>query len=436
MKKYLKIIIFISLIILTVSYTYYVRPIVDDELFNYGFAHNILNRLIPYKDFNMIIPPLFSYLLALIIGILGKKLLVYHIVIASFIVSITFLSYKKIGKSAIIIYILSLIYPYTGYNMFCLFLLFILLSLKENKYSTIIESIIISCMFLSKQTLGLLVIPSIIYSKNKKKTILVYLISICLFLLYLIINNNIYHFFDYCLFGMFDFADKNSTGIDFLFIVECLLLIILSIAAIKTKRKDIWLILIFQIITFPIVDYYHFIISFIPVVYLALLKFHKNIAVFILGTTIVLSFFLSFTYMMTINEKNFLFHYNIDNFMKGRVTYRLTPDYVFRVKETIDKYKGYRPYILGNFSYLIKLNNDMTITKYDIINNGNMGYGGKDKYLKEIDEYCNKEKCIFVINDEEIVTKNRIQTNREILKYVQDNYYQRYSSNVFSVYTN
>lgn len=436
MKKYLKIVIFIALTILTVAYTYYARPIVDDELFNYGFANNILNGLIPYKDFNMIIPPLFHYLLAPIIWIFGKKLIIYHIVISILITTITFLSYKKIGKCCAIIYILLLIYPYTGYNMFCLFLLFLLLNLKENKHYLIIEAIIISCMFLSKQTLGLLVIPSIIYSKNKKKTILIYIASIFLFLLYLILNNNIYEFFDYCLFGMFDFADKNGTGISFLFIVECLLLIMLTFLGIKTKRRNIWYILIFQIITFPIVDYYHFIISFIPVVYLMLLKFHKNIAVLIIGTTAVLSFVLSLNYIISFGERTFLEHYNVDNFMKGRLTYRITSDYVFRVKNTIDRYEGYRPYILGNFSYLIKLNNDMPMTKYDIINNGNMGYHGKDKYIKEIDDYCKKEKCIFIIMDEEIVTEKNIQTNREILKYVKSNYHQKYSSNVFSAYAN
>lgn len=436
MKKYLKVIIFIGLISLTVGYTYYVRPVVDDELFNFGFAKSILEGLIPYKDFNMIIPPLFNYLLVPILSIFGKKLIVYHFVIATFITTITFLSYKKIGKCAIILYLLLLIYPYTGYNMFCMFLLFIVLNLRENKYSSFIEAILISCMFLSKQTLGLLVIPSIIYSKNKKKTILIYLTSIFLFLLYLIINNNIYQFFDYCLFGMFDFANKNGTGISFLFIVECLLIIILLLFAIKTKQKDIWFILVFQIITFPIVDYFHFMISFIPVVYLYLKIFHKNITIFILGTTAVLSFLISLNYMIIAPDKDFLYHYNVDNFMKGRVTFRLTSSYVFQVKELIDEYKGYRPYILGNFSYLIKLNNNMKINKYDIINNGNLGYNGEAKYLKEIDEYCKKQKCIFIICDEEVITDKTIQTNREILKYVQGNYYKRYSSNVFSAYSN
>ena len=129
-------------------------------------------------------------------------------------------------------------------------------------------------------------------------------------------------------------------------------------------------------------------------------------------------------------------HYKIDNFMKGRVTYRLTSDYVFHVKNFLDQYEDYRPYILGHFSYLIKLNNDLPINKYDLINNGNMGYHGSEKYLKEIDTYCKENRCIFIMNDSEATISKTIQTNREILSYVGSNYHKIYSSNVFSVYIN
>ena len=438
MKKYQKIIVFICLVILTTIYTYYIRPIVDDELFNYGFAKNILEGLIPYKDFNMIIPPLFSYFLSFILAIFGKKLIVYHFVIATIITIITFLGYKTIKKSTIIIYILLLIYPYTGYNMFSLLLLFILLNIQEKKYTDILEPIIISMMILTEQSLAILMIPSIIYIKNKKKTISIYLVSGCLFLLYLIINNNIFEFIDYCILGMLDFTNKNTTQMNLLLIIEWMIILFLGYQTLKTKRKDIFYCLLFQIITFPIVDYVHFIISFIPVAYLVLLKFKKNNYICLLGTTAVISFFLALNTLIMVQEQNYLYlsHYKVNNFMKGRVTYNVTEDYVFNVKKYLDEYAEYHPYILGHFSYLIKLNNEIPINKYDIINNGNMGYHGEEKYLKEIDDYCKENKCIFIINDEEATISKTIQTNREILRYVKQTYYQKYSSNIFSVYTN
>ena len=132
-RKYLKILVFIIGMLLTVGYSYYFRPIVDDELYNYGFSYNILKGLVPYKDFNMIITPLFNYLLAVILKIFGNKLIVYHFTVAFLITFISYLSYKEIKWGALIIYLLLLIYPYTGYNVFALEILFSLFSLINKK---------------------------------------------------------------------------------------------------------------------------------------------------------------------------------------------------------------------------------------------------------------------------------------------------------------
>ena len=79
-RKIIKILLFVSLTIITTIYTYQIRFLVDDEIFNYGFAKNILDGLIPYKDFNMIIPPLFAYITAFFLKIFGEKLIIYHII--------------------------------------------------------------------------------------------------------------------------------------------------------------------------------------------------------------------------------------------------------------------------------------------------------------------------------------------------------------------
>lgn len=439
-KKTKKIIIGIILIILTVIYTYYIRPIVDDELYNYGFSFNITQGLIPYKDFNMIIPPLFNYLLAGILKIFGPKLIVYHVLIAVMLSAIFYICYETIGKKAFILYMLLLIYPYAGYNIFVLSLLLLLYYLEEKniKNLTIIEPIIISMMFLSKQTLGLLIIPSIIFSKNKKKTIIIYLISIFAFLLYLVSNGTVIQFFDYCLFGLFDFANKNATGINILTIFEILIIITLIYFSCKTKRKDIIFCLVFQIMALPIVNYIHFIISFVPVVYLLLKQFKDNKYVFLLGAVGIASFSLAFNFIVCIGIGNnkYLENYKIDNFMKGRITYTITDNYVFGAKKYIDKYDEYTPFIFGRFSYIMKLNHEIPITKYDIINNGNMGYNGANRYIEEIDNYCKNNKCLFIINDQEESISITIQTNMKILEYVQKNYQGIYNSNTFSVYIN
>ena len=78
-KNYKKIIIGIIIIILTVIYTYYVRPIVDDELYNYGFSFNIVEGLVPYKDFNMIIPPVGALIYSIPFLLFGSNLIFFNL---------------------------------------------------------------------------------------------------------------------------------------------------------------------------------------------------------------------------------------------------------------------------------------------------------------------------------------------------------------------
>ena len=100
----------------------------------------------------------------------------------------------------------------------------------------------------------------------------------------------------------------------------------------------------------------------------------------------------------------------------------------------IKKYKDHKLYIFGNYAYVIKLALDIPINKYDLINNGNMGYNGAERYIKEIEETCQKEKCLFIVKESELTRRGFNQTNNDILRYVVDNYKKVYSSNVFGLY--
>ena len=46
-----------------------------DELWNYNFARNVAEGLIPYKDFNMIVTPLLSIICAIILKITFNELI-------------------------------------------------------------------------------------------------------------------------------------------------------------------------------------------------------------------------------------------------------------------------------------------------------------------------------------------------------------------------
>ena len=59
--------LFVFMIILAVIHTYYLTPLFSqDEIWIYGFGTNIVDGLIPYKDYNMVVTPFFPYLLSII----------------------------------------------------------------------------------------------------------------------------------------------------------------------------------------------------------------------------------------------------------------------------------------------------------------------------------------------------------------------------------
>lgn len=444
MKKNIwKILLFIVLVIIATIYPFFFTNLYSyDEVWNFGFAKNILDGLIPYKDFNMIVPPIFPYLTAIVIRIFGEKLIVYYAFIAVIVTSITFLASKKIGWNASLIYISLLIYSSNGYNTASLLLLFILLILleKELKHQDIILPIIISLMVLTKQTMGLLIIPNLIYSKNKKKTIATYIVCFLIFLAYLLINNSLMQFLDYCLFGMFEFTEKNQLSIPMYLIIEVAICFILAFNLIKSKgqRKDIFYVLMYQIIAFPITDVSHFVLAWVPNIYLLfqrsnIPKFARN-AAFAVILTIEVAVLLICNYNVTIHNKGYIGYSTSETFIKGKLVPTITDTYINEISKYVERYPEYKLYILGTNSYLIKLFLDIPINKYDLINEGNMGYQGSRKYIEEIKKTCQDEKCLFVVNNNELKKKTYNQTNAEILIFVDKTYNKIYSSSVFGIY--
>ena len=194
----------------------------------------------------------------------------------------------------------------------------------------------------------------------------------------------------------------------------------------------------FQIIVFPIVDYFHFVIGFIPIVYYLLVKYNDKRLFNLYVVASVVTFFILLNCGIMFEDDTYLYleHYDVSNFMKGRSNFSITKFYISDIEKTMDYYDNYKVYILSNYSYLIKLNLEIPINKYDIINYGNMGYDGSNRYIREMDDYCSNRKCIFFINGSEIVNSDKIQTDQRILNYVLNNYTKVTNSNVFNAFIN
>ena len=140
MKKYQKILFFITIIVF-IAINIFTKKLGDmDEIWNYNFSNCISKGLIPYKDFNMIQMPLFPMIMGLILKFTFNELIVMRIASLFLWISIFFLIYRiidtfKILKivNYIIIFMICFIYKeyfYIDYNIFSVFLTLIILYLE------------------------------------------------------------------------------------------------------------------------------------------------------------------------------------------------------------------------------------------------------------------------------------------------------------------
>ena len=79
-------------------------------------------------------------------------------------------------------------------------------------------------------------------------------------------------------------------------------------------------------------------------------------------------------------------------------------------------------FIIDSYAYLIKINTNIPISKFDLLNDGNMGKNGQYKIINAFNNICQKNKCTFLLNKELITSAKYTQQNKEILQYIVNNY--------------
>ena len=99
--------------------------------------------------------------------------------------------------------------------------------------------------------------------------------------------------------------------------------------------------------------------------------------------------------------------------------------------------------MFSDLSYLTKLNLNYTTNKFDLINDGNMGYNGEKRFIKEINDTCDNGSCLFIIDKMYVDIMNGIekmpntnQTNLGIIKYVDSEYNLVNSEFGLNIYSN
>lgn len=440
MKKYLKYsFIFILVCVIVFCVTYFISALCGDEVWNYGFAYNISTGLVPYRDFNMIVTPLYHFIVGFFIIIFGNHIWSMYIFNSIMITFMLFIMYKKIGKSVFCFLPILFYLCYPGYNLFSLFMIIVLLYIIDIdfKYKDIVIGLLVSCLFLTKQTVGICCfIPMIVYSKNRLKSLSAFLIPILIFIIYLIFNGALYSFIDYCFLGMFDFSKSNFVW-DFL-PVDITVVIYFCYLLVKGKFRDekLFYVIMYQVITLPICDPYHFFVGFVLIVYYLFLDFKIN-------KLLVSVFFLFGIFLLTIYEFNFYVYFDKDSYLYYRNIGFSDKSMDYMNDSIINLYEEYdNVYLFTELAYLFKLDNNITINKYDLINNGNMGYNGALRYIEEFSNNCENKNCVFVLDSYVVENVNKFyevgssQINLEIISYVINNYNKVDENKLLFIYNN
>lgn len=441
--KYKKCIYFILSCIVIFCYTYFYSSLFLDEIWNYGFAYNISNGLVPYRDFNMIITPFYSFILSAFIIAFGHHLWSMHILNAIMITIMLFVIYSKIGKKILLYIPVLLLYSYPGYNLCSLFLIIILISICEDEFQNkeFLIGILCGILFLTKQTIGIcMFIPLMYYSKNKLKSFIGYIVPILCLIIYLIYNNSFFQFIDYCFLGMLDFSNDNSL---YLFLpIEFIICFCLIYRLVKSRLKEqkLFYILMFQVISIPIMDDYHFMIAFLSVYYYLLEIIQIKRKYRIKYYFIIILFSTVYWNYLANDYDDIHLYSDKSSYLYGRYVEKYIQDNVQSISNYLENIKDNwdNIYLITQNSYMIKLNTSYMINKFDLINKGNMGYHGEDKYIQELEDICSNSSCAFLIYRYEINKDdpNSNQTSIKIIEYIYKNYLNTDLIDDFEIYTN
>ena len=418
-----KILLGILLFILLFVFNLFIYPITLDEIWNYGFSYNILNGKIPYLDFNMVLTPLFSFIMTLPLMMFGNNILVFNI-FNIFIILGCFLLLHKLIDDNMWLCALTFFIPfpilYPSYNLFLLFLFLYLIYLEKNEKSDYLIGFIVGCLILTKQTVGVfLLLPCLLYYlKNKKKFIsrLIGCIIPCsIFLIYLLITKSFMSFLDLCLFGLFDFAGNNSVTSKFslfTFILICLVTIIFIVK--EPKNIYNYYALMFYSISIPLFDAYHIGFQLFVFILLIFLKIKSILPVNSFLIFIIIYIGISIPYLLYDFKSYKIIYPNNINHFEYRYLVSNQVDFTNEVSNYIKKNKDYKYMFLDSNGYYFRIINDESASYLDLINMGNWGYNGSDKLINSIKKLPKNTR--FFIDGVELVGQRQI--DRRAIKYV------------------
>ena len=419
-KKVLVFLLFLAAFLIASSFI----VLAVDEVYSYGTSYNVANGLLPYRDFNIIIGPIYCILFSPLIKIFGNYFILFKLEHCIFYALIFVLIYEKLGlKSIFLFFIFCARDPLFGYNSFvlCLFLVLLILQNSKLKSKNIYIGIMVGLIIMSKQNIGLclLIIYLFINRHNIKECFSVF-ISISPVILYLILTNTLKGYINFCYLGVTSFFDNFyiNAGAIIVYLVFFLPFLYMIFTR-KKKDPEILYLVAFQSIIVPIFDSSHILAGIIPIAFYILLKNDNYIIDYYVKTFTTIFFIL---FLITSLKDSKIMTGN--NFLKYQRVNKYVPDYLNEYSKYIDKHNDYRIFLFMENSYIIKLYRNETLDFYDMIDKGNVG---KDEtyYVKKMEEECKDKKCMYILDSyfyKKIyyqgleVFKDNVEKNNEFLE--------------------
>lgn len=492
-KKVFEILLYILIFIAILSIVL-LKPIGDlDEIWNYNFARNVSNGLVPYKDFNMVITPLLSMICGLILKITMNELIIMRILSALLCASILFIIYKIFNKLNIKKEVSIIFTFFIGYllkNCYCidynfasllivLFMIFIEIEnykkdnilIKANIKKDIFLGVLAGLTLTLKQTSGALICIVLLGNKllfvRDKENLKIYfksflyrligvLVPVSILLIYLASNNATYDFISYTIKGVKGFSNyisyKSLIKFNLLGILAILVPLAIIYVWIKTvvkekDKKEYFLLaygLAIFIIAFPISNEIHFLIGATPIIILILYELYNILHILykkllynkkklLIGIMIFVDAII-IGYLLYFSITNFNKYLGSQNIYSELEHYKYIP-----ISSSLQKQiKEVDNYIINSKEDVKMLDASAAVymipiniynKDYDMINNGNLGENGEEKLINDIKE--SKNTKYLILN-----SKYRInwQTPMEIINFVKENKTKIAEISIFDVY--
>lgn len=475
-EKIINLLLFV-LIFLSIFSIVILNPVSDlDELWNYNFARNVANGLVPYKDFNMIITPLMSFICGLILKITVDELIVMRVLAALLCTSILYITYKIFNEldikkeiSIIFIFLIGCLFKDVfcidyNYGSLLVALIIILLEIKFHKEDNtfikvnlkqdIILGILAGLSITIKQTTGLLICIALLGNKllfvRKRDELNVYLksffyrfigiiISVLLMIIYLVLNNAFSDFVSYTILGITEFTNSISYKSLISWSLLGLLSILVPIAFIYgwiksvvfEKHREIYLLTIYGLATFvicfPISNKIHFLIGALPIIILILyetynllkrirFKISSNEKRFILLAVnfVIILFIIGYSF---INLNKYISaseeYSNLNHFRYIKISKGLE-EHIERIDKYIVENKNVK--ILDSSAAVYMIPIDRYNKDYDMFNKGNFGVEGEERIIQQISK--SKDIKYLILSDK---YPRNWQTPVDIIEYIKEN---------------